>query len=117
MSRGQSPIGDVTKAQLAEMMVGRDITVPHAHSVFRSGPVRLEVKDLVGPSLGPVSFEVRGGEILGVAGVDGNGQLELVETLAGLRRSGTGSIALDGRDIVGSPGRCANALRHSLYSG
>ena len=43
---------------------------------------------------------MRGGEVLGVAGVDGNGQIELVETLAGLRRASGGSIALDGRDIT-----------------
>ena len=64
------------------------------------GPIRLEVDGLEGPGLGPVSFEVRGGEILGVAGVDGNGQIELAETLAGLRRPYAGAVALDGCDIT-----------------
>src|SRR4029078_3080090 len=52
------------------------------------------------PSL---SFEVRGGEILGVAGVDGNGQIELAEMLTGLRRAESGTILLDGIDISRAP--------------
>jgi general nucleoside transport system ATP-binding protein len=64
------------------------------------GEIRLAVDSLRGPGLGPLSSEVRGGEVLGVAGVDGNGQIELVETLAGLRRADGGSIALNGRDIT-----------------
>jgi general nucleoside transport system ATP-binding protein len=97
---GGAPIGDVTKAELAEMMVGRDVTVPHADRSPTNGPVRLKVVDLEGPGLGPLSFEVRGGEILGVAGVDGNGQIELAETLAGLRHPRAGAVMLDGRDIT-----------------
>jgi ABC-type uncharacterized transport system ATPase subunit len=100
---GRAAIADVTKAQLAEMMVGRDVTVPHAHRAPILGAVRLAVDRLGGPGLERVSFAVRGGEILGVAGVDGNGQIELAETLAGLRRSRAGSIALNGRDITGAP--------------
>jgi general nucleoside transport system ATP-binding protein len=97
---GGAPIGEVTKSQLAEMMVGRDTTVPHvARSLTRAGE-RLTVDRLEGPGLGPVSFEVRGGEILGVAGVDGNGQLELVQTLAGLNSARAGTISLDGRDVT-----------------
>jgi ABC-type uncharacterized transport system ATPase subunit len=97
---GGAPIGEVTKAQLAEMMVGRDVTVPHADRSPTRGPVRLKVVGLEGPGLGPLSFEVRGGEILGVAGVDGNGQIELAETLAGLRQPRAGAVILDGRDIT-----------------
>ena len=97
---GEAPIGQVTKAQLAEMMVGRDVTAPHAERSPTKGPIRLEVDGLEGPGLGPVSFDIRGGEILGVAGVDGNGQIELAETLAGLRRPYAGAVALDGCDIT-----------------
>jgi general nucleoside transport system ATP-binding protein len=97
---GSAPIGSVTRAQLAEMMVGRDVAAPPARRAVTSGKIQLAVDNLRGPGLGPLSFEVRGGEVLGVAGVDGNGQIELVETLAGLRRSDGGSIALDGRDIT-----------------
>jgi general nucleoside transport system ATP-binding protein len=97
---GSAPIGGVTRQQLAEMMVGRDVPAPPAHMPVTKGKIRLSVDNLRGPGLGPLSFEVRGGEVLGVAGVDGNGQIELVETLAGLRRADRGSIALDGRDIT-----------------
>ena len=62
--------------------------------------MRLSVDRLAGPGLGPLSFEVRAGEVLGIAGVDGNGQLELVETLAGLRPASSGSIRLDGRELA-----------------
>ncbi len=97
---GRAPIRDVSKAELAEMMVGRDVTAPHERRALASGAVRLDVAGLVGPRVGPVSFAVRGGEILGVAGVDGNGQMELAESLAGLRRPSAGSILLDGQDIL-----------------
>jgi general nucleoside transport system ATP-binding protein len=97
---GHAPIKDVTKAQLAEMMVGRDVTTPHVRRAQTEGDVRLAIDGLRGGGLGPVSLEVGGGEILGVAGVDGNGQIELAETLAGLRRPRAGSITLDGRDIT-----------------
>ena len=72
------------EGQLAEMMVGRDVTTPHAPRTApqaRHGSRR----GLAGPGARPLSFDVRAGEVLGVAGVDGNGQIELVETLAGLR--------------------------------
>jgi general nucleoside transport system ATP-binding protein len=97
---GRAPIADVNRAQLAEMMVGRDTTAPHVARSPTRGAVRLAVERLEAPGLGPISFEVRGGEILGVAGVDGNGQIELAQTLAGLSRARTGSIMLDGQDIT-----------------
>jgi len=97
---GRAPVGAVTKAQLAEMMVGRDTTTPHAARQAPSKVDRLIVTDLEGPGLGPVSFTVKGGEVLGVAGVDGNGQLELVETLAGLRNPRGGALSVDGLDLA-----------------
>ena len=97
---GSAPIGAVTKAQLAEMMVGRDVSAPPAHRPVTKGKIRFAVDNLRGPGLGPLSFDVREGQVLGVAGVDGNGQIELVETLAGLRRGDGGSIVLDGRDVT-----------------
>jgi general nucleoside transport system ATP-binding protein len=97
---GRAPIGSVSRAQLAEMMVGRDVATLPVQRSMNKGEIRLAVENLRGPGLGPLSFEVRGGEVLGVAGVDGNGQIELVETLAGLRHTNGGSIALDGRDVT-----------------
>ena len=64
------------------------------------GAIRLSVDRLAGRGVGPLSFDVRAGEVLGVAGVDGNGQLELVETLAGLRPATAGSIRLDKHELA-----------------
>ena len=100
---GGARVGEVTKPELAKMMVGRDVTLPHAPRTAPHGAVRLAVNGLMAKDLGPLAFEVRGGEILGVAGIDGNGQIELVETIAGLRRANEGSIQLDGRDITRAP--------------
>ena len=97
---GSARVGDVTRAELATMMVGRDVTIPHAPRTAPRGPIRLSVDRLAGRGVGPLSFDVRAGEVLGVAGVDGNGQLELVETLAGLRPAVAGSIWLDKRELV-----------------
>jgi len=100
---GRAPIAGASRSALAELMVGRDITTPHTPDPRPPGAVRLAVEGLVAPGLVPLSFAVRGGEILGVVGVDGNGQIELVETLAGLRRATAGSLALDGRDFTSAP--------------
>ena len=97
---GRAPVAGVSRGQLAEMMVGRDITAPHSPDPRLPGAVRLAVNGLRASGLGGVSFELHAGEILGVAGVDGNGQFELAETLAGLRRGQGGRIVLDGRDVT-----------------
>ena len=97
---GSASVGDVTRSELATMMVGRDVTTPHAPRTVPQGAIRLSVDRLASRGMGPLSFDVRAGEVLGVAGVDGNGQLELVETLAGLRTAGAGSIGLDGRELA-----------------
>jgi ABC-type uncharacterized transport system ATPase subunit len=97
---GRGPVAGTSRAKLAEMMVGRDISAPHTPTARPPGAVRLSVRDLVAPGLASLSFDLHAGEILGVAGVDGNGQIELAETLAGLRGAHGGSIALDGRDLT-----------------
>lgn len=96
---------------LASLMVGRDVesvkrsTESTTQSLAASTPVVLEIDDLraVGDrgltALDGVSLNVRAGEIVGVAGVAGNGQRELVEILAGLRRSVSGSIRVDGESL------------------
>jgi general nucleoside transport system ATP-binding protein len=100
---GSARIGDVTRAELATMMVGRDVTTPHAPRSAGQGAIRFSVDRLAGRGVGPLTFDIRAGEVLGVAGVDGNGQLELVETLAGLRPATAGSIRLDGRELARAP--------------
>jgi general nucleoside transport system ATP-binding protein len=97
---GRARVGDVTRAQLATMMVGRDVTTPHAPRSAPRDAIRISIDRLTGRGVGPLSFDVRAGEVLGVAGVDGNGQLELVETLAGLRVASQGSIRLDGHELA-----------------
>jgi simple sugar transport system ATP-binding protein len=91
---------------LATMMVGRevDLTVDKEHA--DPGEVVLEVEDLKviddrdQVTVDGVSFDVRAGEILGIAGVQGNGQTELVAALTGLRRSVEGEIKVSGEDIT-----------------
>jgi general nucleoside transport system ATP-binding protein len=97
---GKGPVAGMSRGQLAEMMVGRDTSKPQIIAGETPGETRLDIKALTGPGLGPITLTLRGGEILGVAGVDGNGQLELAETLAGLRDASTGTITLDGQDIT-----------------
>lgn len=97
---GHAPVHAVTRPQLAEMMVGRDVTSPHSPALHELGAVRLAVAKLTASGLGALTFDVRGGEILGIAGVDGNGQIELAETLCGLRRAKAGTIVLDGQDVT-----------------
>jgi len=97
---GRMPVAGASRGQLAAMMVGRDVVPVHTPDPRPPGAVRLGLRDLRGPGLGGIDLELRGGEILGVAGVDGNGQIELAETLAGLRRATGGAILLDGRDVT-----------------
>jgi general nucleoside transport system ATP-binding protein len=91
-------------AELAALMVGRSVQLRVSKETARPGDVALAVTDLSvlkedgSPAVEDVSFEVRAGEILGIAGVQGNGQTELCEALVGLRPS-TGSVRLAGRDI------------------
>ena len=95
-----------TEAEIAEMMVGRAVQLVVDKSVAKPGESVLRVANLsvVEPDgrtvVDSVSFEVRAGEIVGIAGVQGNGQTELVEAIAGLRRAASGSVTLDGKDIT-----------------
>jgi len=105
-----------TEEDLAELMVGRevDLTVDRGQSTI--GAVVLEIKDLhVKDERGQevvrgVSLEVHAGEILGIAGVAGNGQDELVEALVGLRSVASGTVSLDGKNITGSSPRKVHEL-------
>jgi len=97
--------------QLAAMMVGREVTLTVAKGVSAvEGPV-LQVKNLYAlddrfqEMLNGVSFEVCAGEILGVAGVQGNGQTELVEVITGLRQATNGQVLLLGQDVTNASPR------------
>jgi simple sugar transport system ATP-binding protein len=104
------------KNKLASMMVGREVDLQVQKAAAKPGNVVLEVKNLTvkdernHSAVKDVSFEVRTGEILGVAGVQGNGQTELVEALTGLRHSVDGKVLLAGEDITNDSPRKIAAL-------
>jgi ABC-type uncharacterized transport system ATPase subunit len=95
-----------TEEQLAAMMVGRDVQLVVSKAAARPGDVmlrvdRMSVADNDGRVLvNDISFDVRSGEILGVAGVQGNGQTELCEALIGLRPVAAGQVAVGGHDVT-----------------
>ena len=99
---GETSPAETSKAKLAEMMVGRPVLFRLEKPTVQIGEPVLRVHDLTGDGkLNGVSFEVRAGEILGVAGVEGNGQRELAESLIGLRTPASGTIELQGAAIAG----------------
>ena len=104
---GTVEVGATSEAAMAEMMVGRQVSFKVDKKPAAPGEAVLQVDSLsVNNSkkvlgLNGVSIEVRAGEILGIAGVEGNGQYELVEAVTGLRKAESGSIRLKGKDISG----------------
>jgi simple sugar transport system ATP-binding protein len=103
---GRCSAARATRAELARMMVGRDVTTPIERVSREPGPEILAVTGLSRTDesgierLVEVGFSIRAGEILAVAGVDGNGQADLVDAIAGLRRPDRGRVSLAGRDIT-----------------
>lgn len=100
---------DTTPSQIARAMVGREVSLSaHRRTVRPSiaGSTIIEVRDLVVGGLhgarevDGLSFTIAAGEILGIAGVEGNGQTELIEALAGLRPVQSGSISINGVDVT-----------------
>jgi simple sugar transport system ATP-binding protein len=95
----------VTRDELVSMMVGREVK-PLVPQPLQAGAVRLAVQGLSAmgdrgtEALRGVDLEIRAGEILGIAGVSGNGQRELAECLAGLRKATAGTIVVDGEDVT-----------------
>jgi simple sugar transport system ATP-binding protein len=103
---GTVSVVDTTETQMAEMMVGRLVSFHVEKAAFRPGPTVLRIEGLTVrnsrklTALKAFDLEVRAGEILGVAGVEGNGQTELVEALTGLRQAESGTILLHGTDLT-----------------
>ena len=100
-------IAGATNADLAEMMVGRSVSFKTVKQAPQPKEVVLSIKDLVVnenrgvPAVKNLSLNVRAGEIVGIAGIDGNGQSELIQAITGLRKIESGSVELKGRSIVG----------------
>lgn len=108
---GTVATADATRQSLAQMMVGRAVGWQPERVPVPLGGVRLQLhgvwaqSDRETPALRGVSLQVQAGEILGLAGVSGNGQLELAEVIAGLRPLAQGQIRLGDDDITGAPPR------------
>ena len=106
---GTAVPNESTEAKLAEMMVGREVIFRIDKALSQPKEVILSVRDLVVrehgvPIVKNVSFEVRGGEVLGIAGVQGNGQTQLAEVITGLRSADAGTVLLDNVPIkMGDP--------------
>ncbi|MBI1772852.1 MAG: ATP-binding cassette domain-containing protein, partial [Burkholderiales bacterium] len=102
---GSVATADTTTTQLAEMMVGRPIVTHLPRAAYAPGEMVLEVKDLnlVNTQkvslLKNVSFNIRAGEIVAIAGVSGNGQSELLEILSGMRLPTSGKLQMQGKDL------------------
>lgn len=101
-------VAECTEEDLASMMVGREVSFAVDKDEKTPGPVVLELKDLtVEDSRGidvvkDLNLVVREGEILGLAGIDGNGQSELIEAITGLRPIKSGEVLINGKNVAGS---------------
>lgn len=108
---GTTAPSQTNEAQLASMMVGRQVLLQVEKGPARPGETVLEVENLQvtddrgNPAVRGVSFQVQAGEILGVAGVQGNGQTELVQALTGLRPARDGRVRILGSDATNAPPR------------
>lgn len=119
--RGGKAVGTTTPAEtdqagLAQMMVGRSVLLTVDKAPAQPGEVILDVaaltadNDLGLPAVRGIDLQVRAGEIVGVAGVEGNGQRELVEALTGLRRCAAERLTVEGRNALGASPHAIHAM-------
>ena len=112
-------IAGATNQDLAEMMVGRSVSFTTEKNPPQPKEVILSIKDLVVnenrgiPAVKNLSLDVRAGEIVGIAGIDGNGQSELIQAITGLRKVKSGTINIKGKDVVGLPPRKITEMKVS----
>jgi simple sugar transport system ATP-binding protein len=118
------PIGETNKNELAQLMVGREVLFRVDRKEQEAGELVLEVENIHAlndkglPALRGVTLDVRSGEIVGLAGVAGNGQSELAEVITGLRPMTEGKIRLHGQDLAeGRPLKGASKIRHLIDAG
>ncbi|NLB28283.1 MAG: ABC transporter ATP-binding protein [Clostridiaceae bacterium] len=108
-SVGVYQTGSITEKEISRLMVGRDVILQVEKEEALPGDVILQVEDLHyvnewgKKALDGVSFSVRSGEIVGIAGVEGNGQRGLVDILFGLRIPQEGSVEVGGENLIGQP--------------
>jgi len=102
----ETPTSETSPKDLARMMVGREVLFQIERKPYNPGKTILELSDIEAlgdrglPALKNISFSLRAGEILGIAGVDGNGQRELAEVITGLRKSTKGTLKIADRDMT-----------------
>jgi general nucleoside transport system ATP-binding protein len=102
---------ETDEEDLAALMVGRDVQLVVDRGESHPGDVRLEIRglrvrdDRGADAVRGVDFDIRAGEIFGIAGVAGNGQDELVEAIVGLRKPADGTVTLDGKDVTNATAR------------
>jgi general nucleoside transport system ATP-binding protein len=112
---GEGDPKTVTEAELAEMMVGRPVSFTVEKTPASPGDVMLDVRDLVvlrendEIAVDHISLTVRSGEVVGIAGVQGNGQTALVEAITGLARPAHGQVLFQGEDITHASVRARHA--------
>ncbi len=106
VAAGTVSTSDTTQAELARMMVGRETFGVSKTSAGKSGDITLQIKNVAAmdnkglPALKNITLDVHAGEILGLAGVSGNGQPELAQTLSGTRECTSGQIIVKGKDLT-----------------
>lgn len=104
------PAKDLTTDKIIKLMVGRDLTNRFPPKTNKPEDIILEVKNLTGayqPSIKEVSFELRKGEILGIAGLVGSKRTELLETIFGIAKHSEGELILNGKKVENSDSRKA----------
>jgi len=110
---GTSEVSNITTSELIKMMVGREVDEMFPKVICDIGDVKMEVKGLCsGRRFKDVSFNVRKGEILGVAGLVGAGRTEVIEAIFGIRHKSGGQVLIDGKEVnVKTP---ADAIRNKM---
>ncbi|MBQ8591032.1 MAG: ABC transporter ATP-binding protein [Firmicutes bacterium] len=120
MNRGKlieiCDVAETSTKKMAELMVGREVSFTQEKTPCKPGEVMLKVENLVVknadgfPVVNGVSFNIRSGEIFAIAGVAGNGQVEIADAIAGLAPAAGGKVILDGQDITNSPVKARNKM-------
>ena len=106
---GTYEISDLDEQEISRLMVGRDVSLDIEKEEMDPGKTVFSVKDMVyvdqfgKTRLDHVSFSIKEGQILGIAGIDGNGQSELVEAIVGTLKQQQGTITMNGKDISNAP--------------
>lgn len=119
-SMGVYQTADISKEEISRLMVGRDVILTVEKDQAQPTDVVLRVRDLEYTNewnkkmLNKLSFDVRKGEILGIAGVEGNGQRELVDMLFNLNTPDSGTATVNGQSVIGQPQRKIRVLGVSL---